>query len=136
LAVAIATFGLQASLNWDIPVPHGKRERWQGKAPRHHPRQRQFVRGLELPRRRRAADQAQACLRAQTDPGCAAPDASRSCGAEGLGFNQCKVSALRNTRLEDFSVGRLMTLLNALDQDVEIVISPSRARTRRRGAAG
>jgi predicted XRE-type DNA-binding protein len=39
-----------------------------------------------------------------------------------LGLNQPKVSALRNYKLEGFSVERLMTLLNALDQDVEIVI--------------
>ena len=43
-----------------------------------------------------------------------------------------KVSALRNTKLEGFSVERLMTLLNALDQDVEIVI---RAKPRSRAAA-
>ena len=39
-----------------------------------------------------------------------------------LGLNQSKVSALRNYRLEGFSVERLMTLLNALDRDIEIVI--------------
>lgn len=39
-----------------------------------------------------------------------------------LGLNQPKVSALRNYKLEGFSVERLMTLLNALDRDVEIVI--------------
>jgi predicted XRE-type DNA-binding protein len=49
-----------------------------------------------------------------------------------LGLNQPKASALRNTRLEGFSVERLMTLLNALDQDVEIVI---RAKPRSLAAA-
>lgn len=39
-----------------------------------------------------------------------------------VGLSQPKVSALRNYKLEGFSVERLMTLLNALDQDVEIVI--------------
>ena len=54
-----------------------------------------------------------------------------------LGLTQPKVSALRNYRLEGFSVERLMTLLNALDQDVEIVIransitSPPARRSRR-----
>jgi predicted XRE-type DNA-binding protein len=39
-----------------------------------------------------------------------------------LGINQPKISALANYRLEGFSVERLMHFLNALDQDVEIVI--------------
>ena len=39
-----------------------------------------------------------------------------------LGINQPKVSALRNYKLDGFSVERLMTLLTALDRDVEIVI--------------
>jgi predicted XRE-type DNA-binding protein len=39
-----------------------------------------------------------------------------------LGLTQPKVSALRNYKLTGFSVERLMTLLTALDQDVEIVI--------------
>jgi predicted XRE-type DNA-binding protein len=49
-----------------------------------------------------------------------------------LGLNQPKVSALRNYRLEGFSVERLMTLLTALDRDVEIVI---RKKPRSRAAA-
>jgi predicted XRE-type DNA-binding protein len=49
-----------------------------------------------------------------------------------LGVNQPKVSALRNYKLEGFSVERLMTLLTALDRDVEIVI---RKRPRSRGVA-
>ena len=39
-----------------------------------------------------------------------------------LGVRQPKVSALRHYKLAGFSVERLMTLLTALDQDVEIVI--------------
>src|SRR6476661_3295513 len=39
-----------------------------------------------------------------------------------LGLSQPKVSALRNYKLAGFSVERLMRFLNALGQDVEIVI--------------
>lgn len=42
--------------------------------------------------------------------------------ADRLGIGQPKVSALPNYKLDGFSVERLMTLLTALDQDVEIVI--------------
>jgi predicted XRE-type DNA-binding protein len=42
--------------------------------------------------------------------------------AERLGITQPKVSALANYKLDGFSVERLMTLLTALDQDVDIVI--------------
>ena len=42
--------------------------------------------------------------------------------ADRLGIGQPKVSALANYKLDGFSVERLMTLLTALDQDVEIVI--------------
>ncbi len=52
--------------------------------------------------------------------------------AKRLGLNQPKVSALRNYKLEGFSVERLMTLLTALDRDIEIVI---RKKPRSRGAA-
>jgi predicted XRE-type DNA-binding protein len=57
---------------------------------------------------------------------------SQAAAAARLGINQPKVSALRNYKLEGFSVERLMTLLNALDQDVEIVI---RKKPRSRSAA-
>ena len=57
---------------------------------------------------------------------------AQAAAAARLGLNQPKVSALRNYKLEGFSVERLMTLLNALDQDVEIVI---RAKPRSRAAA-
>jgi predicted XRE-type DNA-binding protein len=42
--------------------------------------------------------------------------------AKVLGVTQPKVSALQNYKLAGFSVERLMNLLTALDQDVEIVI--------------
>ena len=57
---------------------------------------------------------------------------TQAVAAERLGLNQPKVSALRNYKLEGFSVERLMTLLNALDQDIEIVI---REKPRSRAAA-
>jgi len=57
---------------------------------------------------------------------------TQAAAAARLGLNQPKVSALRNYKLEGFSVERLMTLLNALDQDVEIVI---RKKPRARAAA-
>jgi predicted XRE-type DNA-binding protein len=41
-----------------------------------------------------------------------------------LGIPQPKVSALKNYRLDNFSVERLMELLTALDRDVEIMIRP------------
>jgi len=39
-----------------------------------------------------------------------------------LGVTQPKVSALRNYKLAGFSVERLMNMLTAVDQDVDIVI--------------
>jgi predicted XRE-type DNA-binding protein len=42
--------------------------------------------------------------------------------AKVLGITQPKVSALRHYKLAGFSVERLMNLLTALDQDIEIVI--------------
>ena len=47
---------------------------------------------------------------------------SQAKAARVLGVSQPKVSALRNYKLAGFSVERLMNLLTALDQDVEIVI--------------
>jgi len=49
-----------------------------------------------------------------------------------LGLSQPKVSALRNYKLAGFSVERLMNLLTALDQDIEIVIH-RKARSRKGG---
>jgi len=46
--------------------------------------------------------------------------------AKALGIPQPKVSALLNYRLDGFSVERLMAFLTALDQDVEILVRPSR----------
>jgi predicted XRE-type DNA-binding protein len=47
---------------------------------------------------------------------------SQADAARVLGVTQPKVSALRRYKLAGFSVERLMNLLTALDQDVEIVI--------------
>ena len=47
---------------------------------------------------------------------------SQAEAARMLGVSQPKVSALRNYKLAGFSVERLMNLLTALDQDIEIVI--------------
>ena len=47
---------------------------------------------------------------------------SQAEAARVLRVGQPKVSALRNYKLAGFSVERLMNLLTALDQDVEIVI--------------
>lgn len=49
-----------------------------------------------------------------------------------LGLSQPKVSAVRNYKLAGFSVERLMNLLTALDQDIEIVIR-RKARSRKGG---
>jgi predicted XRE-type DNA-binding protein len=50
-----------------------------------------------------------------------------------LGINQPKVSALRNFKVEGFSVERLMTFLTALGSDIDIVV---RARKRSTTSAG
>lgn len=47
--------------------------------------------------------------------------------AEVLGIPQPKVSALKNYRLDQFSVEKLMELLTALDHDVDIMIRPRAA---------
>lgn len=57
---------------------------------------------------------------------------TQEAAAKRLGLNQPKVSALRNYKLEGFSVERMMTFLTALDRDVEIVI---RKKPRGRAAA-
>lgn|SRR6185295_7747388 len=57
---------------------------------------------------------------------------SQAAAAQALGIDQPKVSALRNGRLNGFSVERLIRFLNALDRDVEIVIK-AKPRSRRRG---
>ena len=60
---------------------------------------------------------------------------SQADAAKVLGVTQPKVSALRHYKLAGFSVERLMNLLTALDQDVEIVIRESPARGRLGGLA-
>jgi predicted XRE-type DNA-binding protein len=47
---------------------------------------------------------------------------SQADAATVLGVTQPKVSALRHYKIAGFSVERLMKLLTALDQDIEIVI--------------
>lgn len=49
-----------------------------------------------------------------------------------MGIDQPKVSALLNGRLANFSSARLMRLLTALGQDVDIVVK-AKPRTRERG---
>jgi len=44
-----------------------------------------------------------------------------------LGIDQPKVSQLMNGKIRGFSVNRLMEFLNALDQDVEIIVRPKAA---------
>lgn len=46
-----------------------------------------------------------------------------------LHIPQARISSLANYRLDHFSVEKLLTFLNALEQDVEIVIRPSRETT-------
>lgn len=43
-----------------------------------------------------------------------------------LGVPQPKVSALKNYRLDQFSIEKLMAFLTTLNQDVEIMIRPHR----------
>ena len=57
---------------------------------------------------------------------------SQVAAARRLNINQPKISALSNYRLDGFSVERLMSFLNALDRDIEIVI---RRKPRSRKAA-
>lgn len=57
---------------------------------------------------------------------------SQAEAAKVLGVTQPKVSALRNYKLTGFSVERLLNLITALDQDVEIVIR-KKPRSRKAG---
>jgi len=59
-----------------------------------------------------------------------ARDLTQAAVAGLLGVNQPKISALRNYKLEGFSVERLMTFLTALGSDIEI-----RIRKPKRGVA-
>ena len=53
--------------------------------------------------------------------------------ARRLGLKQPDVSKLMHGRFTGFSAERLFRLLNALDQDIEIIVRPKPARTRRGG---
>ncbi len=53
-----------------------------------------------------------------------------------LDVTQPKVSALLRGRIDGFSIERLAKFLNALNQDVNIVVRPRRATTRGRLAVG
>jgi predicted XRE-type DNA-binding protein len=57
---------------------------------------------------------------------------SQADAAKALRITQPKVSALRHYKLAGFSVERLMNLLTALDQDVDIVIR-QKPRSRKSG---
>jgi predicted XRE-type DNA-binding protein len=60
---------------------------------------------------------------------------SRADAAKVLGVTQPKVSALRYYKLAGFSVERLMNLLTALDENVEMVIRLKRRAAGRRASA-
>ncbi|MGH2562774.1 MAG: helix-turn-helix domain-containing protein [Thermomicrobiales bacterium] len=49
---------------------------------------------------------------------------TQTAAARVLGIDQPKVSALTRGRLEGFSTDRLMRLLNALDHDIHIMVTP------------
>ena len=85
---------------------------------------------LGLPDAEALQTKLKACLGAERGDRSGAPEPGCCCSAARP--NQPKVSALRNYKLEGFSVERLMTLLTTLDQDVEIVI---RKKPRSRAAA-
>ena len=53
-----------------------------------------------------------------------------------LGVPQPRVSALKNYRLDQFSVERLMEFLTVLNQDVEIMIRPHAKASERASACG
>ncbi len=59
---------------------------------------------------------------------------SQADAAKVLGVTQPKVSALRHYKLAGFSVERLMNLLTALDEDVEVVIRLKRRAGGRRAS--
>ncbi|MGH2533580.1 MAG: helix-turn-helix domain-containing protein [Thermomicrobiales bacterium] len=52
---------------------------------------------------------------------------TQATAAWAMGIDQPKVSALMRGRLEGFSTDRLMRLLNALGQNVQIVVTPKPA---------
>ncbi len=54
-------------------------------------------------------------------------DLTQKEAAKLLGIDQPKVSALKNGRLEGFSLERLISFLTALNLDVDIIIHPKAA---------
>lgn len=48
--------------------------------------------------------------------------------AKRTGIPQPKISAIRNYRMDDISMERLMNALVALDQSIEIIVRPARGR--------
>lgn len=54
-------------------------------------------------------------------------DFTQTASAKLLNINQPKISALSNYRLAGFSVERLLSFLNALGRDIEIVIGKPRS---------
>jgi predicted XRE-type DNA-binding protein len=60
----------------------------------------------------------------------AARHLSQAAAAAALGVNQPKISALKNYRLDGFSVERLMTFLTALGSDIEIRIRAPKRRAK------
>jgi predicted XRE-type DNA-binding protein len=67
---------------------------------------------------------AKAALAAQIAAAIAARALTQAKAAVLLGTSQPKVSELLSGRLEGFSMERLIRYLNALDRDVQIVVSP------------
>jgi predicted XRE-type DNA-binding protein len=59
---------------------------------------------------------------------------TQAAAARLLGLDQPKVSALVRGKLKGFSVGRLFRCLNALGQDIEMVVRPVPQAGRRAGA--
>ncbi len=55
---------------------------------------------------------------------------TQAAAAKVLGIDQPKVSALLRGKLSGFSTGRLIRFLNALGQDVEIVVKGRRPQSR------
>lgn len=51
---------------------------------------------------------------------------TQAAAAKVIGINQPKISALIRRRLDGFSVERLIHFLNALGQDIDIVVKPKR----------
>lgn len=72
-------------------------------------------------------------LAAAINQSLAARKLTQASAASLLGVNQPKVSALKNFRIDGFSVERLMTFLTALGSDIEIRIKAPRGVTSKPG---